>query len=404
MARKNNESEEKFLKFAKETNVTNVEDFVEELFLPYSWSVCLDRALVYIEDGLKPVHRRILVTANRLGLTDKSNKMKCATFDGEVMKLHPHGGAYGAILYMSEAEKPWQPRNLRVPLIKIKGNAGGLDTAAAAARYTEMNLWPAALELTKELNEDAVDMVPNYDNTLMEPVRLPARWPTAFINGVPDAMAVGFACNIPCHNPDEVMDACIAYIKDEEVSINDLSKIIKGPDFNCGCDIIAEIPGSEGKAINGVKNYLNTGKGSFIMKAKYNLVEEKGAYTINFTALPYKVSPEKVIEALNKKYESGKFKELSSWQDLSDLKNPVNLEIVTKKGININKVIEDLYKETPLKTVFAANNVIVQNNIPQVMNVKEIISGFMEFRKQCTVRKLNFRSKTALIKEAENPA
>ena len=233
----NKQAEEKFEKEAKVIKREDVGNFVEDRYLPFSWSVCLDRALVYSQDGLKPIQRRILWTAYKLGLTDKSPKMKSATFEGRVMKYSPHGGSYGSIVNMAAPEVKGQPRAIRLPLVKGKGNWGGIDLTRnqpGAARYTELSLFPAAMELIKELGENTVTLVSNYDNTDVEPVYLPARWPVALINGVPDAMAVGFACNLPSHNPDEVMEAAIALLKNPDMSISDITKIIAGPDFQCG--------------------------------------------------------------------------------------------------------------------------------------------------------------------------
>lgn len=397
MARKKSEAqiekEELFKSVAAVVDEREISEYVGDNYLPFSWSVCLDRALVFSTDGLKPVQRRIIYTAYRTGLTDKSNKVKSSTFEGKVAAYSPHGGCYGSIVNLAKSEDDaGQPRDIRVPLICGKGNWGSLDAGAAAPRYTEMNLYPAAMELISELNEDAVDMVPNYNNTDVEPKFLPARWPVAIINGVPDAMAVGFACNLPSHNPDEIMDATIALLRNPELTNKDLEKIIKGPDFDCGCDIIACID-QAGKPVDGVKSYLETGKGSFIMKAKYEVIEDNGHYVINFIALPYKVGPEKVIESIKKKYDKGDFKELASWKDLSDFNNPVNLEITTKKGVNISKVLSELFRFTPLQTTYAANNTIVSNNIPQKMDICSILGDFIEFRKMCTVRKLNYRLK-----------
>lgn len=375
---------------AKVLTESEVNDYVEENYLPFAWSVCLDRALVYSQDGLKPIQRRILYTAYKEGLSDKSLKMKSATFSGRVMKYSPHGDCYGSIVNIASSEKAGQPRPIRVPLVKGKGNWGGIDSPAASSRYTEMSLWPAAMELLKELNEDTVDMVPNYDNTTIEPVYLPARFPVALINGVPDAMAVGYACNIPSHNPDEVMNACIALLNNEDISIKELSKIINGPDFDCGCDIIA-VTERDGKMVNGISSYMETGSGSFVMKAVCEQTENNGSYTLNFKKLPYKISPERVIEEIKKQYEKGELKELSSWKDLSDIENPVNLEIITKKNINISKVLNDLYKMTSLQCVFAANNTIIIGNSPTKADIKTILSEFISFRKNCTKRKLNHR-------------
>lgn len=379
-----------YTKGAKRVETAEVEDFINSLYLPYAWSVCLDRALVYAQDGLKPIQRRILYTAYYDKITDKSPKIKSATFEGRVMKFSPHGGAYGSIVNIAAPEIPGQPRSIRVPLIRGKGNWGGIDLPAAAGRYTEMNLWPAAMELLKELDEDAVDMVWNYDNTAKEPVFLPARWPVALINGVPDAMAVGFACNLPSHNPDEIMDACIALAKNPKLTDDELLDIVKGPDFDCGCDIITDTV-RDGKTVNGVRQYLLTGSGSFTMRACYELSESNGQYTINFRRLPYKISPEKVIDQIKDRYSKGDFKELQSWKNLSDNENPVDLEITTKKNINLGKVLADLYSKTSLQCVFAANNTVVVSDTPTRLGVREIITQFLQFRHQCTTRKLNYR-------------
>lgn len=520
-----------YKKIAKEVTVTPVEEYVENAYLPFAFSVCLDRALVFVEDGVKPIQRRILWTAYRNHVTDKSPLMKSATFCGRVFAYSPHGDCYLSLINMSAPAVPGQPRNLRVPLVYIKGNAGSLDSGPAAcltkdtklvacldldkpkvksieellnvdldeyphytfsvnsrgkrtsgrikkvwksgeeevlnihlsngevvratgnhrfltnnydeilakklkagqllatagrkvfitriikgkkeevydveiegknhnflldaniyvhnSRYTEMKLWPAAMELVKELDEDAVDMIPNYNETDVEPKHLPARWPVAVINGA-SGLAVGFSCNIPCHNPDEIMDTCIDLVHDPKARLK-----IKGPDFDCGCDIVA-CTEREGELVDGIKEYLKTGAGSFIMRGKYHVTEsKKGAYTINFTALPYQIGPEKVLDAVKKQYEKGNFKELSSWKDLSDIEVPVNVEFKTKKGVSIAKVINDLFTLTPLQTPYAVNNTIIMDNLPQKMGMREILLSFVEFRRECTRRKLNFRVKKA---------
>lgn len=391
MSQSEQEARERFSTTAAEVIQANVEDYVSDNYLPYAYSVCLDRALTYARDGLKPIQRRILYTAYKHNITDKSPKMKSAQFEGLVMKYSPHGGCYSSIVNMAGPEVEGQPRDLRVPLIRGKGNWGTLDEDAAAARYTEMSLWPAAMELVKELDENAVDMVPNYDGTTTEPAFLPARWPVALIQGVPSAMAVGFACNIPCHNPNEAIDACIYRLQNKNCAVDDIAKIIKGPDFNCGCDIISTTI-RDGKPVDGIKEYLETGSGSFVMRAKYELEDVNGAHQIHFTHLPYKVGPNKVLESIKNAYDKGEFKELASWSDLSDRKNPVLIEIITKKGVNITKTLNELFKRTPLQSVFAANNTIVsKDNLPTKMSILQILDEFIDFRRQCTTRKLNFR-------------
>lgn len=391
MAKRNlKEKEELFSQVASEITETEVDDYIEKNFLPYAWSVAVDRALVFVEDGLKPIQRRILYTAYREGVTDKSSYMKSATFAGKVMAYSPHADCYSSIVNIAAPEIPGQPRNLRVPLIKGKGNWGGIDSPAASSRYTEMKLQPAAMELLEELKENAVDMVPNYNSTDVEPKYLPARWPVAFINGCTDAMAVGFASNMPCHNPNEVMDACIALEKDKTTTVKKLEKIIKAPDFDCGCDIIPQTE-QNGELVDGVKQYLETGSGSFLMRGRYDVSEENGRKIITFYALPYKISPTKVVEELNKAYDAGQFQELSSWKDLSDIDTPTKLEITTKRAVNLDKLMTDLFAKTSLQKSFAANNTIIIDLKPVQADVKTILLSFVEFREECTRRKLNFR-------------
>lgn len=364
---------------AKEIIKTDLKDFVDKNYTPFSWSVCLDRALV-LKDGLKPIQRKILWTAKEMGITDKSAKVKVASFCGRVMKYSPHSVAESSVTNLAKSEGSSPPVDLRVPLIRIKGNIN------AAGRYIEMNFWPAAMELLKELNENTVLMVDNYDNTAKEPKFLPVRWPVAFINGVPNAMAVGFACNLPSHNPDEVMDACIKLLQNSDINITDITKIIKGPDFSCGCDIIKKRDG-----VDGVKEYMKTGSGTFIMRGVYEVKKEGRKHVINFSALPYKITPEKILESISSNYEKGKLRELSSWKDLSDLKHPVNVEIITKTNVNIDKVISDLFQLTPLEQTFSANNTLIINDKPLQADVKTILNSFLDLRKECTKNKLEYR-------------
>lgn len=365
---------------AKKIIKTDAWEFVTKNWLPYSWAITQDRALPLI-DGLKPIARKILWTGyHDLKLTDTSPKVKVASFCGRVMKYSPHSVSESSVTNLAKSEGSSPPRDIRLPLIKVKGNVN------AAGRYIEMNFWPAAMELLQELPEHTVPMVDNYDNTAKEPQYLPVRWPVAFINGVPSAMAVGFACNLPSHNPDEVIDACIQLLQNPNLTNKDLHKIIKGPDFSCGCDIIKKRDG-----VDGVKEYMNTGVGTFIMRGVYTVKKEGRKYIINFVNLPYKVLPEKVIEAITSNYEKGRLRELSSWKDLSDLKNPVNIEIITKTNVNIDKIINNIFQYTPLEQTFAANNTLIIDDKPMQADVKTILNAFLDLRKKCTKNKLNYR-------------
>lgn len=331
-----------------------------------------------------PDHRFMLSDGTYKHAIDLTSQDQLMTFD-----YYANGGCYHVT---SVEELPDQELVYDIEVEEFHNFTLSVGVVVHNSRYTELNLWPAAMELLEELSEDAVDLVPNYNNTDVEPVCLPVKWPVAFINGVPNAMAVGFACNLPSHNPDEVMDACIALERNNNLTNADLCKIIKGPDFDCGCDIITTTV-RDGKLVDGVKSYMETGSGSFIMRATYELEEHNGVYTIHFYKLPYKLGPENIVEELKKQYEKGNFKEIASWKDLSDINHPIHLEITTKRNININKVIADLYKKTSLQLVFAANNTIVIDNTPTKSDARTILLEFLKFRKQCTVRKLNYRLK-----------
>ena len=378
---------------AKYLETWDMEVLANKYYLPFAWSVCLERALPFAEDGLKPIQRKVVWTGYKEGLTDKSKFMKSATFEGKVMQYSPHSGAYNSICNIAGTIPEWQPRDIRLPLIEIKGSLGGLDSDPASSRYTELRLTKYSMELLKEVNENAVDLVPNYNNEDVEPVKLPARFPVALINGIPSAMAVGFACNLPSHNPTEIMDATIALV-DGEISKQDVNveKYIKGPDFNCGCDILPYDVKDE-KRKNTISQYLKTGSGIFTMRSVWEEEEAKGQIHLHFTHLPYKVSPSKVMDEIKKKIEKGEFSEIVDMKDLSDLEIPVNLEIILKKGVPADIVISELLKKTSLQCTFAVNMTMIDNNEPKQLGIQEFLQSFIQFRKTCTRRKLEFRSK-----------
>lgn len=301
--------------------------------------------------------------------------------------------SYPAVCNIAGTIPEWQPRDIRLPLIEIKGSLGGLDSVPASARYTEARLTKYSMELLKEVNENAVDLVPNYNNEDVEPVKLPARFPVAIINGIPSAMAVGFACNLPSHNPTEVMNAVIAMV-DGEINKQDvdIEKYIKGPDFNCGCDILPYDVKDETRK-NTISQYLKTGNGIFTMRSVWEEHEENGHVHLNFTHLPFQVAPSKVMDEIKKKVEKGEFSEITDMKDLSDLEVPVNLEIVLKKGVRSDLVVSELLKKTSLQSTFAVNMTMVDNNEPQQLGIKDFLQSFIEFRKRCTRRKLDFRRK-----------
>lgn len=371
-----------FSKVAARIIKTPLQNFVEESYLPYAHYVIMSRALIS-EDGLKPVQRRILYAMYELGLNDKNNFMKAARIVGETMgKYHPHGdSSIGDAL-----ARMGQTFSLRVPLVDVHGSVGfttGDDPAAP--RYWEGRPTTAAMELLKELKEGAVEIGLNYDGEYEEPSILPIKWPTGLINGS-QGIAVGYSSYIPPHNPTEVMDAIIALVKNPDLSLERIMKIVPGPDMPTGGILV----GSEG-----VKDYYETGKGTFAVRGRYEIVPgARGTNQIIFSEAPYQVSAEQIVDSVgtNKK-DRDRFKEVSYIKDLSDIINGFKLSIGIKAGANPEVVLRDLFRWTPLETKYSANVTVLKDGVPFVSSIKEILESFIEFRKYCILNKANFKLK-----------
>ena len=372
-----------FSKIANRIIKTSLEDFVEESYLPFAHYVIMNRALIS-DDGLKPVQRRILFAMLELGLTDKKDHMKAAQIVGEVMgKYHPHGDSS-----ISDAlARMGQPFSLRVPLVDVFGSVGHTTgDVPAAPRYWEGRPTAAAMEAVRDLKDGAIKMGINYDGRFEEPSILPVRWPIGIINGS-QGIAVGYASSIISHNPSEIMDACIKLVEKPDMTLKELMKIVKGPDFPTGGVLLG---------LEGVKEYFETGKGSFSVRGQYKIEPgARGTHVITFYEAPYQVSGEQIIESIQKnKKERDRFKEVSYAKELSDKKNGFMFSIGVKGGANPEVVLRDLFKYTPLEQTFSANTTVLKDGVPTVTPIKTLLEEFIQFRCSCITNKANNKLKS----------
>ncbi len=352
-------------------------------FLEYAYSVIYSRALPDARDGLKPVQRRILYQMNEMGLRPEKGHVKSARVVGEVMgRLHPHGdGAiYDALVRMA------QPFSLRLSLIDGQGNFGSLDDGPAAMRYTECKLAPAALGLTASIDEDVVDFKTNYDGREVEPEVLPAAFPNLLVNGA-TGIAVGMATNMPPHNLGEVVSALLALIDDPAIKPKELMKLIPGPDLPTGGKVMVG---------DGIKEAYLTGRGAFKMRATVQLESVKAKKQgIIVTELPFNVGAEKVIERMKDLIESKKLQGISRVIDLTDGEKGLRLVIEVKNGHEPQKVLDDLYRLTPMEESFAINNVALVEGRPRTLSLKEMLEVYLEHRIDVVKRRSKFRLEKA---------
>lgn len=356
----------------------NVKDFINMNYLPYAYYVLLDRALIEAAEGLKPVQRRILYTMYEEGLTPGKLR-KTQSLAGQVLAYHPHGDSSvsGAIPGLA------QDFNSRVPLIDYKGSVGFVTgDKPAAPRYYEVGLSKAGYECVRDLEFHASPMNPNYDETKLEPTILPTRFPLSLILGS-QGIGVGYASTMYPHNPDEVMEACVARLNNKSMTIDELMQIMKGPDFPTGGTLLKG---------DGVKEYFETGRGSFKVRGVYEIEPAtRGRHTITFTELPYEVSAEKVITDINKAKEKGKLSDISEAKDLTDSDSGLRLVIYVKAGGNPQLMAQELFKETSVERSFSTNATVIKDNKPQLVSVLDLIDAFLEFRKSIFVNKSNNR-------------
>lgn len=370
------EKRRKFQRVAADIQDIPAEEFLEENFLPYAWSYNLDRALVDIT-GLKPVQRRILFALYKAGVSPGAPRAKMTELAGLVMPYHPHGDSSVADALKNLAKG----HVFRVPVIDGKGDFGGPGKPGAAPRYLEARLNQAGWLNVQELGEHAVRMVPNFDGKREEPSRMPVRWPVSVINGG-SGLAIAYSSNMPSHNPTEIMEACSLLLRNPSMPHEDLAEVIKGPDFNLG-GVIA--------TTDGIKEYLKTGSGSFKIRGAYDVTPgPRGTHRIEFYELPFGVYQEKVLEDIHKAIDSGHFKDVSSFKNLSDLKHPVRVVVDTKPGANVKRVIQDLFRYTSLESNFSANITTIVDNRPQKSSMRDLLLSFIEFRKQCVANKSTY--------------
>lgn len=356
----------------------NISEEMKTSYLDYAMTVIVSRALPDVRDGLKPVHRRILYSANDLGLTPDKPHKKSARIVGDVLgKYHPHGDSavYDAMVRMA------QSFSMRYPLIDGHGNFGSIDgDQAAAMRYTEARMSKMAMELLRDFNKDTVDFRPNFDETLKEPVVLPSRFPNLLVNGS-SGIAVGMASSIPPHNIGEVINGITAYIDNPEIDILGLMKYIKGPDFPTG----AIIEGREN-----IKNAYLTGRGFVKVKSRVEIEELKNNKSrIIVSELPYQVNKARLIEKIADLVKDKRIEGISDLRDESD-RTGMRIVIEIKRDYNPNIVLNNLYKHTQLQDNFSIIMIALVNNEPRVLNIKEMIHYYVEHQREIIVRRTQY--------------
>jgi len=369
----------------KEENVVSVyiEDEVKKSYLDYAMSVIVGRALPDVRDGLKPVQRRILYSMFELGLLHNRPFKKSATVVGDVLgKYHPHGdmAIYDALVRMA------QSFSLRYPLVAGQGNFGSIDgDAAAAYRYTEARLSILAEELLRDLDKETVDFTPNFDGRLKEPKVLPASFPVLLTNGV-SGIAVGMATNIPPHNFGELVDALVRVIEKPDTSIVELFKYITGPDFPTGGVIIGR---------EGIEQAYKTGRGRLVVRGRVRLEESKsGKNQILITEVPYQVNKSTLIERIAALVKEKKIEGISDLRDESD-RDGMRIAIDLKRDAVTEIVLNQLYHNTPLQSTFGIILLALVDNTPKTLNLKELLTLFLDFRHQTVFRRTKFQLKEA---------
>ncbi|MEB3227417.1 MAG: DNA topoisomerase (ATP-hydrolyzing) subunit A [Synechocystis sp.] len=367
---------------------TDLREEMSRSYLEYAMSVIVGRALPDARDGLKPVHRRILYAMYELGLTPDRPFRKCARVVGEVLgKYHPHGdtAVYDALVRMA------QDFSMREPLIDGHGNFGSVDNdPPAAMRYTESRLRPLSTNaLLRDIEAETVDFIDNFDGSQQEPVVLPARIPQLLVNGS-SGIAVGMATNIPPHNLGEIIDAAIALIQNPDLSDQDLMRIIPGPDFPTGAQILGR---------SGIRDAYLTGRGSITMRGVANIetMEQRGRQdrdAIIVTELPYQTNKAALIERIADLVNEKKIDGIADIRDESD-RDGMRIVIELKRDAYARVVLNNLYKQTPLQSNFGANMLALVNNDPQVLTIKRFLSVFLDFRVETITRRTRYELRKA---------
>src|SRR5438105_3313360 len=360
----------------------NVADEIKNSFLDYSMSVIISRALPDVRDGLKPSQRRILYAMNGLGVMPNRKHIKCAKIVGETMgNYHPHGdqAIYPTLVHMAQ---PWA---MRERLVDGQGNFGSVEAdPPASMRYTEARLAPLGAVLLEDLERDTVDFVPTYDEANLEPVVLPAAFPNLLVNGG-TGIAVGMATNMPPHNLREVIDGICAQIDDPDITLDELMKHVKGPDFPTGCAICG---------VSGVKQYLKTGRGSMKVRGKAGVEEIKGGKEqIVITEIPYNVNRATLVERIAELVNEKVLGDISAIRDESDENTRVVIEL--KRDGNPKVVINNLYKHTALESSFAVNMLAIDHGRPRLLPLKVANQAYIEHRRDVVLRRTRFELRKA---------
>ena len=360
----------------------NIEEDMKSSYIDYSMSVIVARALPDVRDGFKPVHRRILYGMRDIGNTSSNPYKKCARVVGEVLgKYHPHGDSsvYGALVRLAQ---DW---NMRYTLVDGQGNFGSVDgDSAAAMRYTECRLEKIGEYVMDDLDKDTVDMVPNFDETLLEPTVMPTKIPNLLVNGG-NGIAVGMATNMPTHNLSEVIDGCCAYIDNEEINTEELMQYIQAPDFPTGGYIYG---------LQGVKDAYETGRGRVVMRAKAEIESDENQDKIIITEIPYGVNKQQLIEYIADLVKEGKLEGISNANDESG-RQGMRIVIDVKRDANANVLLNKLFKMTALQSSFSVNNIALVKGRPRLLTLKDCIKYFVEHRHDVTIRRTKFELKKA---------
>src|SRR5574344_779452 len=356
----------------------NIVEEVKKSFLDYSMSVIVSRALPDLRDGLKPVDRRILYSMYESGYTPDKAYRKSARIVGDVMgKYHPHGDSsiYEAMVRMA------QEFSYRYMLVDGHGNFGNMDgDGAAAMRYTESRLSKISLEMVRDIGKDTVNFVPNFDETEKEPEVLPSRFPNILVNGTM-GIAVGMATNIPPHNLGEVIDGCVAYIDNNDITIPELMNYVKGPDFPTGGIILGN---------SGIKKAYETGRGTITIRCKAAIETHGEKNTIVITEIPYGVNTSelknKIAELVRDKVLEG----IADYHEETNLENGIKIVVTLKKEANPNVVLNNLYKHTQLQTTYGIIFLMIDQGTPMTLNLKQIISKYIDYQKEVIIRRTKF--------------
>ncbi|MEA4805468.1 MAG: DNA gyrase subunit A [Acetobacterium wieringae] len=362
----------------------NIEEEMKTSYIDYAMSVIIGRALPDVRDGLKPVHRRIIFAMSELGLTPDKPFRKSARIVGDVLgKYHPHGDSsvYDAMVRMAQ---DWSTRYL---LVNGQGNFGSVDgDSPAAMRYTEAKMGKITVEMLRDINKETVDFGPNFDESEKEPIVLPSKFPNLLVNGS-SVIAVGMATNIPPHNLCEIIDGTVAFIDDPDISIDELMKYVKGPDFPTAGIVLGK---------SGIKSAYRTGRGRIKVRGKVDVVTtKKGKKQIIITEIPYMVNKSKLVEKIAELVKEKKIEGISDLRDESDLKKGMSIIIDLKRDANETIILNQLYKHTQLQETFGVIMLALVNNEPKVLNLKEILFHYIEHQKEIITRRTIFELKKA---------